>query len=177
MSKPLPALALAAAALALAGRAAAADPPWHVGLSLGYAALLGGSTWNGFSGAAHLGYAINDTFMLIAQVEAADHPSAGVTLVSGGVGATYLLDVLEWVPWAGAEVGPAAFVGGAACGTTLGEACPSLRLDLAVPFGLDYRVSKSFTVGLGGRYQMLVLGASMWSALSVGAQAEYVWGR
>ena len=171
----LPALALGAAVLAGAGGAAAADPPWHVGASFGYAALFVDSTWHGFGGGAQLAYELNDTFRLLADLDATEHPSPRWLVVSGAVGAAYVLDVLEWVPWAGAEIGPAALLSGApTCGHA--QPCASLSLDLAVPFGLDYRISKRFNVGVGGRFQML-LGSSQWTALSVGARAEYVWGK
>jgi hypothetical protein len=174
----LPALALGAAVLVAPGRAGAAEHTWGAGLSFGYAALFGDSTWHGFGGGAHLSYGLNDTFRLLAEIDATEHPSPRLTVASGAVGAVYVLDVLEWVPWAGAEIGPAALVShDAACGMALAEPCAALRLDLAIPFGLDYRVSPRFNVGLGGRFQMLMLGYSPWTTIGVFARAEYVWGK
>jgi hypothetical protein len=164
----VPALALGAALLAAPGRAGAADHEWHAGLDFGYAALLGTSTWNGFGGGAHLSYTLTDALQVLAEIEATEHPSPGLTVVSSAVGVVYVLDVLRWVPWAGAEIGPAALISGGAA---------SLRLNLAVPFGLDYGVSPRFNVGLGGRYQMLVLGPSQFTTWGGFARAEYVWGK
>jgi hypothetical protein len=173
----LPALALGAAALLAPGRAHAYEHQWHAGMSFGYAALFGDSTAHGFGGGLHLAYGINDTINLLAELDATYHPSAKWTVVSGGFGATYVLDVLQFVPWAGAEVGPAGLVStDAKCGLASTEACTAFRLNLAIPFGLDYTVSRSFNVGLGGRFQVLLLSGSPLETLGVFARAEYTWG-
>jgi hypothetical protein len=157
-------------------RAAAFEHQWHAGLELGYAYLFGAESSQGFGGGLHLAYGVNDSINLLAQIDAAVHPSAKWTVVSGGFGATYALDVLQIVPWAGAEIGPAGLVsfdpkcGGAA------DPCSELRLNLAIPFGVDYQVSRSFNVGVGGRVQVLLIGGSPLWTLAVNARAEYVWG-
>jgi hypothetical protein len=171
------ALALGAASLIAPRRAEAYEHQWHLGASFGYAALFGIQTAHGFGGGIHAAYGVNDTINLIAEVDAFDHPYPQWTVVSGGVGAAYVFDVLQWVPWVGAEIGPAGLVStDPNCGLATLEPCSAFRLNLAIPFGLDYQVSRKFNVGLGGRFQVLLLGSSPWETLGVFARAEYVWG-
>jgi hypothetical protein len=180
LHRPLAALSALAAALlaALAPRRAAAyEHQWHAGMSFGYAALFGAQTAHGFGGGLHLAYGANDAINLLAEIDATVHPSSKWTVVSGGLGAAYVLDVLQWVPWAGLEVGPAGLVSfDPKCGVAATEPCSAFRINLAIPFGVDYQISRSFAVGLGGRFQVLVLGGSPWETLAVGARAEYAWG-
>jgi hypothetical protein len=97
--------------------------------------------------------------------------------VSGGFGAAYTLDVAQFVPWAGLEVGPAGLIStDPKCGLAVAEPCTAFRFNVAIPFGIDYQVSRSFNVGLGGRFQLLLLGSTPWETLGVFARAEYVWG-
>ncbi len=180
LHRPLAALvglAMSAAGLLAPGRAAADEHEWHAGLGFGYASLSGATNSNGFGGGLHLAYGLDDTWNLIGDVDATAHPSSQWTVVSGGIGAAYVIDVLRWVPWIGAELGPAAVVStDPQCGLASLEPCASFRLGLAIPFGLDYRISKSFSVGAGGRFEMLVLGPTPWTLLGVFARAEYTWG-
>lgn len=172
------ALALGAAALLAPARAAAFEHQWHFGGSFGYAALFAPTKDNGFGGGLHLAYGINDTFNLLADVDATAHPYAQWTVVSGGFGAAYVVDVLQWVPWVGAEVGPAAIVStDPKCGLATLEPCAAFRINLALPFGVDYQINRSFAVGVGGRFQVLLLGETQpWMTLGVFARAEYTWG-
>ena len=62
------------------------------------------------------------------------------------------------------------------CGVSIAAPCKAFRFNVAVPFGLDYQISRSFSVGLGGRFQVLLLGPTPWETLGVFARAEYVWG-
>ncbi len=173
----LPALAVGAAGLLSPGRAAAYEHQWHAGGSFGYDALFGDSTSHGFGGGFHLAYGVNDSINLIAEIDATAHPLARWTVVSGAIGAAYVLDVLQWVPWAGAEVGPAGLVSlDPKCGLAIAEPCATFRVNLAIPFGLDYQVSRSFSVGVAGRFQLLLLGSTPWETIGAFARAEYVWG-
>ena len=171
------ALAVGAAALLAPARAAAFEHQWHAGLDFGYAALFGPQTANGFGGGLHLAYGLTDMFNLLADVDATAHPSAQWTVVSGGLGAAYVFDVLQWVPWVGAEFGPAGIVStDPKCGLATLEPCSAFRLNLALPFGVDYQINRSWAVGIGGRFQVLLLGDSPWETLGVFARAEYTWG-
>ena len=159
------------------GRAAAFEHQWHAGASFGYASLFGVDTPHGFGGGFHLAYGVNDTVNLLAEIDATVRPSAKYTVVSGGLGGAYVFDVLQWVPWAGAEIGPAGLVSlDPKCGAMPTEPCKAFRFNVAIPFGLDYQISRSFNVGLGGRFQVLLLGPTPLETLGVFARAEYVWG-
>ena len=133
---------------------------------------------SGFGGGLHLAYGISDTFNLLAEVDATAHPSAQWTVVSGGFGAAYVFDVLQWVPWVGAEIGPAGIVStDPKCGLATLEPCSAFRFNIAAPFGVDYQISRSFAVGVGGRFQVLLLGPTQpWMTLGAFARAEYTWG-
>jgi hypothetical protein len=170
-------MAVGAAALVVGAPAHAFERQWHFGASFGYAALFGANNANGFGGGLHAAYGVSDYFNVIGEVDVTEHPSPKWTIVSGGLGAAYVFDVLRWVPWIGAEVGPAGLVStDPACGSAKTEACTALRLNAAIPFGLDYGVTRSFNVGIGGRFQVLLLNGSPWETLGIFARAEYVWG-
>ena len=170
-------LASAAALLVSTPRAQAYEHQWHVGGSLGYSALWGGPTASGFGGGLHAAYGINDSINLIGEIDATDHPYAQWAIVSGGVGAAYVVDVLQWVPWAGLIAGGAGLIStDAKCGLSIVEPCRAFRFNAEIPFGLDYQVSRSFSVGLGGRFQLLLLGDAPWMTMGIFARAEYTWG-
>jgi hypothetical protein len=187
--------ALAALALLAPARAEAYEKQWHVGASLGYVALMGDNpTRHGLGGGLHLTYGLSDAFNLMIETEATGHfgraavPAAkksdtdiaeqnGAAFTRAGVGVGYVFDVLQWVPYVGFVAGAADIINlGPLCGGDGQSPCHDLRLDLAVPFGLDYSINRSFSVGLGGRYQMLISGQPLVHALGVFARAEYVWG-
>lgn len=94
---------------------------------------------------------------------------------SASIGAGYVIDILQWVPYVGLMVGgyqlgvffDACDAPGASCGGT--------RLGLSVPIGLDYQVSRNFAVGVQGRYHLL-LGDEVAHILTAFARAEYIWG-
>ncbi len=185
----LAAAALAAPTLLASSRSEAFERQWHAGASFGYTALMGShATLHGIGGGLHLTYGLSDALNLMAEVNVSNHfsrlgdtpvdadgkptgaaavqlPSA--LLASGGVGVGYVFDVLQWVPYVGGLVGAADIV------TPSGN---NLRLSLQVPFGLDYSISRSFAVGVGGRYQMLIGGAGLEHVLTGLLRAEYVWG-
>jgi hypothetical protein len=173
------ACAVAAFALAIPSRAGAYERQWQAGASFGYAALFGSGTLNGFGGGLHLTYGLTDAFNAMARVEMTAYPGAGGVYVgSATAGVGYVVDILRWVPYIGAMAGPADVL-------SLGAACPAVgaaschlgaRLDLSIPFGLDYQISRSFAVGAEGRYQLLLFGDQTFNLLGVFARAEYVWG-
>jgi hypothetical protein len=153
------------------------EKQFHLGASFGYAGLFGDTFANGFGGGVHFAYGVNDYINLMAEVDATAHPSSQYTVVTSGFGASYVLDVLRWVPWAGLEVGPAALVSfDPKCGAATTEPCAGFRLNGAIPFGLDYQVSRSFAVGVMGRFQILLLGGAPQETLGAFARAEYTWG-
>lgn len=172
------AFAIAAALAAGTARAEAQERTWHLGGSLGFSTLFGGPTAAGFGGGVHAAYGINDLFNLVAVFDVSAHPYARWVIPSGGVGATYLLDVGPWIPYAGAIAGPAGILSvNPTCGLSIAEPCSALRINLEIPFGIDWRATKSFTVGAGGRFQLLLLGDVPWFTVNVTAKAEYTWER
>jgi hypothetical protein len=195
----LAAAALAATTLLASSRSEAFERQWHAGASLGYTALMGShATLHGIGGGLHLTYGLTDAFNLMVEIDVSNHftrlgdppvddkgkaTGAAATqlphtlLASGAVGVGYVFDVLQWVPYVGGLVGAADIVDlGADCGKTPTTPCSSFRLSLEVPFGLDYSVSRSFSVGVGGRYQMMIGGAALENGLTGLLRAEYVWG-
>jgi hypothetical protein len=169
----LPALA---AALLAAAPAAAYEHQWRAGVDFGYAALFD-PTSHGYGGGLHLRYGLTDTFDLMAQADVSAHPYRQWLIAGGGVGAAYVVDVLRWVPYVGVIAGGAGvFSTDPACGLSIAEPCRSFRINLEIPFGLEYQVSRRFSVGVAGRFQLLLLGESPWTLLGAFARAEYVWG-
>jgi hypothetical protein len=168
----------AAAVLLGAARADAHEPPrWHAGASFGFAQLWGGPTSAGFGGGMHLTYAINDMFNLLSAINATAHPYSQWVIVSGGLGAAYVVDVGQWTPHIGALAGPAGLLStDPLCGASISEPCRGFRLSLEIPFGIDYQITRRFAVGLAGRFQLLLLGEQPWMTLGIYAKAEYTWG-
>ena len=173
----LPALVVGAGVFLASARAEAYEHQWHLGGNLGYAALFGGGTSHGFGGGVHAAYGLNDSFNLMAQVDVTAHPYAQWVVMSGGVGAGYVLDVLQWVPYVGVLAGGAGlFSSDPKCGVSLSEPCKQFRINLEIPFGVDYQLSRRFSVGIAGRFQLLLLGESPWTTMGAFVRAEYTWG-
>jgi len=112
-----PLVALSALAFALCAvwtsEAHAYERQWHVGVGLDYALFLP-STDKLLSGprpglgpSLHLTYGLNDTFNLLAEIDGSYSPHAQTPVTIGGasLGATYIFDVLRWVPYAGLAIG------------------------------------------------------------------------
>ncbi len=172
-----PALGLSLALL-LPREARAFQHQWHVGADAGYSALITapGATLHGFGGGLHLTYGLSDTLNLLVTGDVTVHPASrdkglpvdGFVLAGGNLGVGYVFDILQWVPYVGATAG-----GYYAIGPT--DSGP--RLALAIPFGLDYQISRSFAVGAAGEYKLLLLDALGTSQRISGfLRAEYIWG-
>ena len=178
MARASVASAVVLCAMTLASAAGAEERTWHLGGSVGFAHLWGGPTSPGFGVGVHGAYGINDIFRLVAAFDASAQPSSRWVVLSGGVGATYMMDVGPVIPYAGALVGPAGLVSvNPNCGVSIVEPCRAFRVNLEIPFGIDYALTKRFSVGVGGRLQVLLLGERPWLAMGVVGRAEVVWGR
>jgi len=130
----------------------------HVGLApmLGVLKVDSKSTASvGGGGALHYTYGLTDQWNLMAegswalvaaaQGQDADAPRdrpASVGQLSAG--ASYVIDILRWVPYFGLQAGGYYVAGG-----TLPD--PLVLPGAAVVVGLDYQISRSVAVGLGGR--------------------------
>ena len=176
-SVSLPALAVAfaasAAALLVEAPAQAVEHQWHFGVDVGYAQRLSPDA-PGFGGALYTKYGMNDWINLVAELSTSDHPALSQVVFGGRVGVEYVFDVLRWVPYVGALAG-----GSTVLTTTTscaGAACLSPRLDLEVPFGLDYQVSRSFALGAVGKIDALVGVGSPVVIAGGFARAEYFFG-
>jgi hypothetical protein len=167
--------ALAAYAVASLGDAPAqaVEHQWHFGVDVGYAQLVSPDA-PGMGGALYAKYGINDWINLVAEVSSSGHPAPSQVIFGGRVGAEYVFDVLRWVPYVGALAGGSTvFTTSTSCA---GAACLSPRLDLEIPMGLDYQVSRSFALGAVGKIEVLV---GVGSPVMLGggfARAEYFFG-
>jgi len=178
-------LGLSLAILGVSSTADAYERQWHVGGGLGYALLLNGgaiptesSSLHGLGADLHLTYGLNDTFNLLLQVDGSIAPGpTPVVLAGGSAGAAYVIDVLRWVPWVGLMAGGYAVSALDPC-SSADSPCTTFRLGVTLPFGLDYQVTRSFTLGATGHYGLLLLGPEGNVDQRIGGflRAEYVFG-
>jgi len=172
------ATAAALAALLATEQAAAFERQWHAGASFGYALLADPGTYPGFGGRLHAAYGLTDAFNAVVEFDMASHPGGNYLVLGGSGGITYVVDILQWVPYFGLEVGAYDLMFAGACGGGGEPSCHSAKLGLAVPFGVDYAVTRGFAIGAAGKYTMLFPGlddpfASYFTAY---ARAEFIWG-
>jgi hypothetical protein len=132
---------------------------------------------------AHYAYGITDQFLLYgegsyARVALEERPEpTGPTpanrptdVWAAGVGAGYVLDVLQWVPYFGATAGVHGLHGG-----TLPSAVLVPSVDVAL--GLDYQLSRSFAVGVAFRQAFLLTEMTNYpSYTKLFARVELLWG-
>lgn len=154
---------------------------FELGLTGGYAGLSTvGLAADGF-GATVLGsYAINDAINL--RLEGSLHQfglptlQSSITMLGGQLGAEYLVDVLDWIPYVGLVAGWN--YSAVRYGTATGQ------LAVTLPFGLGYRLSPNWSVGAEGRYTLFFGGYSVLaetvltptSQLSAHARLAYTFG-
>lgn len=154
------------------GRASAYERQWHAGLDVG---TLG--AWSGLglgvASGVRLSYGVKDWLDLQGAVDVSYHPGSTALITTGAAGVRFAFDVLQVVPHIGllAGVGDVAVVGSACA-----AGCNQVRFDIAVPFGVDYQVSRAFTIGVGGKFQLLLANGPATPMLGAFARAEYVWG-
>lgn len=182
MRSRLPALftaaALSLAALLASSRASAFERQWHAGGAVGYALLADGGSYPGIGANFHLAYGLTDAFNALVQVDTASHPGGELMFLGGSVGASYVIDILQWVPYLGLMAGGFDLVRLGPCGAPGEQSCHTGKFGLSVPFGIDYAFSRSFTVGFAGKYTLLLPGASdsPGSYFTAYARAEFIWG-
>jgi hypothetical protein len=178
-------LVLALAALAglffATSSASAFERQWHAGVNLGYAYFsnVGEERLHGFGGGLHLAYGLSDVFNASITADATYHPSGDALIVGGAAGVSYIVDILQVVPHVGILLGPYDVwrVGGA-CGVAdpPSPSCHRLSFGASIPFGLDYTVSRSFVVGIGGRYHLLIASDGVAQMITAFGRAELTWG-
>jgi hypothetical protein len=164
---------------ALSFPAGAVEREHHLGVGAGASMLvMSDKTHVGAVAGAHWAYGLTDAFNLMAegawslatpgerlQVKGAPR---GVTNVDVGLG--YVFDVLRWVPYAGALVGGYALTGGTVDGAKILPA-------IAIALGLDYRLGRSWAVGVAFRQHLLFTDMSDYPSFThLFARFEYTWG-
>jgi hypothetical protein len=167
----------AAAAIAFAPSTAHAyEHQFHLGGSFGYVGLVGDNGASGLGGRINFDYGITDAINLMTRAEMISYPKQGVLVPSAAAGIGYVIDILQWVPYFGAMAG-VADIWTVSCPSTGKIACSHLpKLDLEIPAGLDYLVSRRFAVGVVGRYQLLLLNGNALNSFGAFVRAEYIWG-
>jgi hypothetical protein len=179
------AVAVALATSFAPGAAWAVEKEHHLGAGPGFTVLtidqkptndVGASLFVDYS------YGITDAFNFLAEgttslVALDERPQPGVNdthpaMVSSlAVGASYIFDVLRWVPHAGALVGGYVLNGGSLDHTLI---LPGAQ----VGAGLDYRITPQLSVGVIGREHILFSRLTTYPFfLTVFARAEFSWGR
>jgi opacity protein-like surface antigen len=169
--------AAAVAVLVMASDDASAyERQWHLGLSTGYTyASFPAKSGHGFAGGLHATYGITDAFnlRLHSDVCAFDlpDPETNAVLFNNAFGAEYVFDILRWVPYIGAAVGPNTMF--------ISKGPTIVHLDLEIPGGVGYKLTRSWTIGAEFRYRLLLLGKTdvspMNNFIALG-RVEYGWG-
>lgn len=172
------ATAASLAALLAPGRAEAFERQWHAGASFGYALLADSGSYPGFGGRLHGAYGITDAVNAVVEFDMATHPGGNYLVLGGSAGATYVIDILQWVPYVGLEAGAYDLMLAGTCGGKGEPSCHSTKLGVAVPFGVDYTVTRSFALGLAGKYTLLFPGEEppFGGYFTLYARAELIWG-
>ncbi|KYG05654.1 hypothetical protein BE21_39370 [Sorangium cellulosum] len=176
---PLTAAAsLALAALLAPSRADAFERQWHAGASIGYALLADGGTYPGLGGGLHVAYGLTDAFNAIVELDTASHPGGDLMFLGASAGATYVIDILQWVPYIGLMTGAYDSVRLAPCGSYGRPSCHRGQFGVSVPFGIDYAFNRQFAAGFAGKYTLLLPGAGdgPGSYFTAFARAEFLWG-
>ncbi|NUQ75955.1 MAG: hypothetical protein HUU21_20640 [Polyangiaceae bacterium] len=180
-------LSMAFAALAglllATSSASAFERQWRTGVSLGYAYFsnVTDETLHGFGGGLHLSYGLSDAWNASITADTAYFPSGDALILGGAAGVSYVIDILQVVPHVGILVGPYDVwrVSGACDvpnASPPSPPCHRLSLGASIPFGLDYTVSRSFAVGIGGRYHLLIASDGVAQMVTAFARAELTWG-
>lgn len=166
--------------------AEAYERQWQAAFGLGYSQLYngGGTTaakgiLPGFGANLGLSYGINDAWNVIGRADFSFQPGATPVFVAGGgAGIAYVLDVLQWVPWLGVTVDGYGVMALDPCVATNDLSCSNGRLGFSGLGGIDYQVSRSFSIGGVARYGVLLLGNqnAVDQTLAVSLRAQYIWG-
>lgn len=173
-------------AVALAAPSArAVEREHHIGIGTGLSLLKIGDKDTMDVGAGVTGfytYGITDQFNLLIeggtslvalgeQRDAKDTPPTRPTTVShAAAGVAYVLDVLQWVPYAGVLGGGTYFAGGTVAG---GLVLP----DAQIALGLDYKFSRRVAFGVALRQHLFLTKMDTYPTFTnIFAKVEYSWG-
>jgi len=158
-------------------RAGAFERQWHVGGGLGAGFFSDGETHAGPLLGVHAAYGLSDMFDARVEGLAAWHSRGGqsVELMAGSAGLAYKVDILQWIPYVGMQLGYYHLAGDDLPGELSND-----ELGLSVDLGLDYAYSRSFGLGAELRYHgflsdpMSSLGDAPYFCGLL--RAEYRWG-
>jgi opacity protein-like surface antigen len=180
-ARPLATSLLLAFSLSLTRAAAAFERQQSFGLDAGgvVSSTNGAGSHLGGNLALHYAYGVTDAFTFVAEVGGsgltADLPSKKTPaepgiVATGGVGAVYVFDVSRWVPYAGVLGGPAYFANARVTH-------PFWALDGQIAVGVDYELTRSWTVGVAYRQHFFLEKTSTYPEFTtLGLRLEYVWG-
>jgi hypothetical protein len=178
------AVAAGIAVVLLPASAGAVEREHALGMDVGPAIFVvndKGSPDIGATLGLHYTYGLSDAFNIMADAgysivalnESGDSntpQTRPTTLWGGAAGLSYVFDVLRWVPWAAAEAGVLGLNGGTIVGTRV-------LPDAILALGLDYRLNRSWAVGVSFRQHFLFTDMGDYPSLTqVFARFEYVWG-
>jgi hypothetical protein len=178
------ALALAFALCFAANTAGAVERQHHLGAGGGISLLkIDDKSTIDFGGMAdlHYAYGLSDAFNFVAEggyaivaageAKGPDIPTTRpASIAHVGAGATYVLDVISWVPYIGA-LGTGYVLGGG----SMDKSKAGFGVALAV--GLDYQISRSLAVGIAGRQHLILNELATYPSYTEGfLRAEFMWG-
>ena len=173
---------LSAGAVVLGAPAArAVEREHHAGVDVGGMVESNESPDVGASLGGHYAYGLTDQFNLMGEAGwtfvAQGTTAPGVTpphrpsgIWNADVGVSYVLDVLQWVPYAGVMVGADGLSGGSVPHETL-------LPDAVIALGIDYRFSRTLALGVAAREHMFLTALQSYPSFTqVLIRAEYTWG-
>ena len=161
----------------LSVRAHAFERQWHLGAGLGAGFFADANTSAGPVLGLHAAYGLSDMFDVKVEGLGALHSvgDESFQLLSGSAGLAYKVDVIQWIPYLGIQVGYYHLMG-----DVLPAKLSNHELGLSVDLGLDYAYSRSFGLGAQLRYHGFMHDpmSSMADAPYFCAllRAEYRWG-
>ena len=138
------------AALLLATKLAGAfEDQWHLGGGSGAAMFAESETSPGPAVGLHGAYGLSDMFDLKLETLASTHlrDEQRFHLLSASAGLAYKVDVIEWIPYLGAQVGYYRLIGTSRPGKLAAH-----ELGISVDVGVDYAISRGFGVGAQVRF-------------------------
>lgn len=172
--------------VATSSEADAYERQWQAGLSAGYTQLVnvGGTnvpaaSYPGVGSSFSLTYGVSDAWNIIGHADFSFHPGATpVAMYGASAGVSYVIDIVRWVPWLGVTAGGYGVSALDPCVATDAAPCTNGRLGLSFLGGLDYQVSRRFSIGGGGRYTALLFGNQnqVDHTISFMARFQYSWG-
>jgi hypothetical protein len=159
------------------GRAFAFEGQWHLGGGVGAGWFADSGTSPGPVLGLHAAYGLSDTFDAKLEGLGAlhQHDDQRLGLLGVSAGLSYKIDVIQWIPYVGVQVGYYRLTGAVRPGGLNGH-----EIGMSVDLGMDYAPIRSFAAGLALRYHGFLSDplASLGDApyLSALLRAEFRWG-